>query len=236
METKSTVPERGVQWLSRLLAVLAVGFALGALTVVMRPPELIITAPVIDDSFYSFTVARNIALGRGISVDGVTPTNGFQPLFTFLTVPLFWLTGGDRISGIRAVLTLQWGVFCTTAFLLGRIAKDSLPEAEKLRVPAGWVITLLYLASFPAYGVHLNGLETGFVLFLEVLIWRFLQLNPLGRQTWKLGVLAGLLILARIDTVFLVGGISLLFWTPWFQAGGEAGCPAFRTNAFYNVR
>jgi len=52
---------------------------------------------LVDDAFYSLTVARHIAQGHGLSFDGLHPTNGFQPLYVFLTVPVFWLFPNDPI-------------------------------------------------------------------------------------------------------------------------------------------
>jgi hypothetical protein len=43
-----------------------------------------------------------------MTIDGSTPTNGFQPLFVFACVPLFALAGQDRILAIRSVLGLSW--------------------------------------------------------------------------------------------------------------------------------
>ena len=42
-----------------------------------------------DDAFYYFTIARNIAIGNGVSFDGLSPTNGFHPLYVILLIPFF---------------------------------------------------------------------------------------------------------------------------------------------------
>ena len=44
-----------------------------------------------DDSFYAFQIARNIAGGHGPTFDGVNLTNGFQPLYVAMLVPVFVL-------------------------------------------------------------------------------------------------------------------------------------------------
>jgi hypothetical protein len=44
------------------------------------------------------TIARNIAEGHGMSTaNGTIPTNGTQPLVTFILAGIFYLAGGDKI-------------------------------------------------------------------------------------------------------------------------------------------
>ena len=42
-----------------------------------------------DDAYYYFTIARNIAHGDGITIDGAHWTTGFQPLWQLLISPAF---------------------------------------------------------------------------------------------------------------------------------------------------
>jgi hypothetical protein len=183
-----------------------------AFLLAFRAEERVVDRPLIEDSFYSLAVARQIALGNGITIDGSTWTNGFQPLFTFLTVPAFLVTGGHRYLAIRYVLALHWLFYVGAAFLLARIARDSLPtETPEQKTVTFWLTFLLYMSAFQVFLQHFNGLETGFVLFLTCLTWRFYQVTDVER--WSalalLGMLLGLVVLARIDTVFLVIAVSL---------------------------
>src|SRR5438045_6255440 len=50
-----------------------------------------LTARYGDDAFYILTVARNVAFGRGITIDGAHLSNGFQPLIAALYSVAFWL-------------------------------------------------------------------------------------------------------------------------------------------------
>jgi hypothetical protein len=48
-----------------------------------------------EDGYLMQTVARNMAIGLGMSTaDGTMPTNGVQPLATFLFAALHALAGG----------------------------------------------------------------------------------------------------------------------------------------------
>lgn len=196
--------------------------ALGTLSLVLRPDHLISNKPFIEDAYYSFTIAHNIASGRGITSDGVTPTNGFQPLFTFLTVPIFFIAGKDVFLALRLVFILQWLVYIATGFLLGFIARDGLSFLLQNKKLLFWLVALIYIASGHVFITHFNGLETGFLLFLYSLLWRYWQIRP-NAGTLKeyafLGILLGVLVLCRIDAVFLVIVISLAQFTNK-EAGG----------------
>src|SRR5260221_11329606 len=69
--------------------------ALATLTLALRPAGRVFLIPLSEDGYYAMAIARNIAAGRGITIDGVTATNGFQPLFTFLQAAKFRPAGRD---------------------------------------------------------------------------------------------------------------------------------------------
>ncbi len=177
----------------------------------LRSIPALCDVPLTEDGYYMLSVSRNMGLGKGMTIDGHTPTNGVQPLWTLLCAPLFFLVDGDRILGLRLVLAAHWMVFLATAYCVGRIAQGSIKKREIDSSLAFWVAALVYLSSVGLIKRHFNGLETGFTLFLYALAWRYYQL---GRaQTWRglvaFGGLLGLLVLARIDAVFLVIIIAL---------------------------
>src|ERR671917_1932083 len=75
--------------------------------------QLARTLPV-EDAYYALSVTRHVALGDGVTADGIHDTNGFQPLWVALNVPLYVLAGGDRIAGLRlsqVLSTLLWLAF-----------------------------------------------------------------------------------------------------------------------------
>ena len=192
---------------ARVLKGLAVLLALLTLSLSFREKSLLLHPPLSEDGYYSMTIARNIAAGRGVSVDGRTPTNGFQPLFTFLSVPVFLLAGPDRILGVRLFLALHWVFYVATAAVLGRILRDALdPHDAAGRRLAPWCAATLYLSLFPVFGHHFNGLETGCLLLSYAIVLRYVQTHALETpaETAVLGALLGLAVLSRIDAVFFV--------------------------------
>src|SRR5262245_29291471 len=197
----------------------AVGIvAVAAASLAFRPRPLVVLWPVLEDGFYSLSVARNTALGRGVTVDGVTPTNGFQPLFTFLTVPAFLAAAADRYDAVRLVLALHWLFYVGAAAVLGLVAaRLSAHDGSAEKTAIFWTAAFLYVANPLVFQVHFNGLETGCVLFLYAAVCLYAQRADLAapRPLATLGLLLGLTVLARIDAVFFVGAVcAYLFSVP----------------------
>jgi len=167
--TDTTWPGGVFKALVALIAVCALSFA-------FRPGPSVLDRLVVDDAYYCFTVSRNIARGAGVTIDGSTLTNGFQPLFVFLTVPLFALAGRHSFLAIRLVLVLECAFFLGTAFLLGQIVRDFIArDGQPARRLIPWLTALLYVSARLVFLQHLNGLETGCLMFLYAATWRYYQ-------------------------------------------------------------
>src|SRR5271154_5401185 len=121
--------------------------------------------PLSEDGFYSLAVARNIAAGHGITSDGVTRTNGFQPLLTFAQAGLFLIARGNDLLALRLVLLLYWLLYLGTGAMLGWVAAATAAEPER-RYRRGLATALVYLGASYLFLHHFNGLETGLLLFL----------------------------------------------------------------------
>src|SRR5208283_3745867 len=105
-----------------ILKAVVIFVALCALSLAFRPAREIPETPILEDSFYGLTVAHNIALGKGIVIEGSTWTNGFQPLFTFLCVPVFLFIKQDKILALRLILALSWLFYLGAAYMVSLIA------------------------------------------------------------------------------------------------------------------
>src|SRR5260221_1846842 len=193
-------PDRLSPWLWTAAALLAIA----TLSLALRPAASVFLIPLSEDGYYAMPTARNIATGHGITIDGVTATNGFQPLFTFLQAAMFRLAGGDDALAIRLILALHWLFQVGAALLVGRIAGDAVPGGRPGLRRA--LSSLLYLSGTYLFLHHFNGLETGGLLFLLALAWR--QVQRFRTASWGglagLGLLLGLVVLARIDMAILV--------------------------------
>lgn len=90
---------------------------LARLVVAWSSTDTLIGFSTPDDAYYYFTIARNIARGYGVTFDGLTPTNGFHPLWMSLITPIWWL--GGRSVTIPINLTLTLGVAFDIVTMLG---------------------------------------------------------------------------------------------------------------------
>jgi hypothetical protein len=220
-----TAPGGGLRaWLVGLWAVLAL--LTGALA--LRAGDQVFATPLTEDGYYSLAVARNVAAGRGITVDGRQPTNGFQPLFTFVEAGAYRLAGGDEVPAVRLVLALSWLIYLATAVLVGAIAADAVADAgdhdgTATRALRRWLASLLYTGGFLTFMHHFNALETGCVMFFYALAWRLHQIGLLERRGGALGfgMLLGLLVLTRIDAAVFVAVVCL-----WQLLAGWRAAPA----------
>jgi hypothetical protein len=169
-----------------------------------RPSHTLNNKPLIEDGFYSLSVSKNLGTGHGLTIDGHQPTNGFQPAMTIVE-SLVFLGHGNRTMGLRGVLFLSWLTFLCTAFLLSRICRDMVYGAQA-KATASWFAALAFLAAPFVMLTFFNGLETGAVLLMYAVIWRYSQTHSLTslREVVTVGVLIGTLILCRIDAVFFL--------------------------------
>jgi hypothetical protein len=195
-----------------LFSVSSICLALALFSLVVRSQFSIFELPLTEDGYYLLSVSRNIAIGNGITIDGQQWTNGIQPLFALLLVPIYALFGGDRYASLRGVLAVHWLIHVTTAILLGSIVKTSLRSQGAERSTMGfWLTAFLWLASRYVLLNNYNGLETGCVLLLYTLAGRLYQLD--WRAGWKrigFGMVLGLLILARIDAAIFVATLACI--------------------------
>lgn len=158
-----------------------------------------------DDSYYYFVPVQNLLAGRGISFDGVTPTNGFHPLWFVILIPIFALFTPSGPDAPILVAMLAGGLLSAAAgYLVWRAAR--LITGEPL---VALFILAAYLFNPYLVSTSLNGLETGLhdlcvaaLVFYTASLLAHEQLH--ARQAVFFGALVGLAFLARTDTVILI--------------------------------
>lgn len=161
-----------------------------------------------DDGYYFFTVARNIATGRGITVDGVHWTTGFQPLWAAVCAVAFALAP-DR-GALALIYVASFAGWLGGAWLLVRFVRAA--RGGDLSPLAAALIATLFLGEGQFSQSYFNGMETGLYitlcLGLLVAFQSHLQGAPASdRRLIGLGALAGLTMLARNDGVFLCAAV-----------------------------
>ena len=178
----------------------------------LRVAFVVRTLPVLDrlfvpdDTYYTLTIARSLADGHGPTFDGIRLTSGFQPLLGFLMTPVFWFTDSTDV-GLRVDLVLLVVIDTLTILVLAWVAYRLAGGV------AAVVAAVIWALSPVAISMALGGLETSLAIFTQVglvAIWIHARERG-GTVRWVIvGVVAGLAVLARIDTIALVGLLALL--------------------------
>jgi hypothetical protein len=178
-----------------------------------------------DDAFYYFGIARNVAQGHGSTFDGIDLTNGYHPLWMLLAVPTYAL-GMDGTAAVRVLLVVQVLCYGAALALVGwtcaravdgwpRLAARRPADAERAGT---WCTVIVALALVAAAAdpfivkIFVNGMESGVLVLLDAAVlaigatWRGRLLRR-GRPSarWATGLLLAALVLARTDSVLLLG-------------------------------
>ncbi|MBI5118483.1 hypothetical protein HZA56_18570 [Candidatus Poribacteria bacterium] len=202
-----------------LLLLVAAGIRI---SIALCDTPTLVTKTLSDDSFYYFQLARNAASGRGITFDGVEPANGFHPLWFVLLLPVYALFGNGIAEPLHAALALE-GLLDVGAGLLIYLLVKKLTDNRSAAISGAAV----YLLN-PSVILHsVNGLETGLNLFCFVLyFWFYLRMLDedkfSARNILLLGLLSGILMLARTDNVIVVAVVYFHLFAFKLMPGSSA--------------
>ena len=178
-----------------------------------------------EDGYLMLTIARNIALGHGMSISGGTiPTNGTQPLMAYLYALAFWLVGGDKAWGVLLVQVFQIAIAVASAFVLYHVARRLLagqPERDTLAS----LTAALWFAGPLAVKHTQNCLETGGYALAILCVAAYVLELPPGNRPWSirqcvgLGALLAVAFWVRNDASLLVAAICASRVLPALLAG-----------------
>ncbi len=199
--------ERSLLWAIGIAIVAAIAYRLWPVAAGMPAlAQFFVT----EDGYLMLTVARNFAIGLGLSVsEGTIPTNGVQPLATFLYSIPYALTGGDKVAGLFGVHLIMAaaalaGLFAVRAFAARVMAaQDTAPVWP-------WMVAGLWFTGPLLVNHSMNALETGLYTVLVLLaLLQFGRVLARGAAAGQgdlllAGFLFGLAFLGRVDAVFLI--------------------------------
>jgi hypothetical protein len=81
-----------------------------------QPIESLLSKFLVDDAFYYFKTAINLANGLGPTFDGEHLTNGYHPLWRGISAVIFYFFSGDKILPIHILLTVSTLLFVWPAY------------------------------------------------------------------------------------------------------------------------
>ena len=197
-----------------LIAVLGTGL-LFRLLAAWAPITTLVQKTLPDDAFYYFAIAQNVWNGSGVSVDGLTQTNGFHPLWALLILPIYGIFRSGDLP-IHIVLSLAAVLELGTAWLSYRSVQH-LTGSTKAGALAAALIYLNPLVAMES----LNGLETALSLFCAALTFYvvvrcILSATVVATRCWAaLGGAIGIMLLARTDNVLLA--VCLGLYVLWLR-------------------
>jgi hypothetical protein len=174
-----------------------------------RPVGDLVAVFIEDDACYYLQVARNWVDGAGLTFDRLHPTNGFHPLWMLVLYPIFKCFGG-REAPFRAMLILSFVMVFVS--LLG-IAILCRRVKSSFSATLGALAALMLAAKQPLFGME-SWLAIMMMVFVLIAAVKNRALVPnktiqiSGHA--RLGGLIGLLFLARLDCVMILG--PLVAW------------------------
>jgi len=185
-----------------LLLIIAISF-LARLYVALSPIDVLITKTIQDDAFMGISVARNIALGKGITYNGVDKTNGFQPLWPFMLIPIYHFFDGD--DALHAILVFASFLEILSIILIFKISQKFLSDSLSL------VVSALYGINPFVIFQTISGIDVVLSVFFVLLSFYYYNLKK--KKELILGLILGFAIFTRMDNVFLLLSFVLhSFW------------------------
>ncbi len=150
---------------------------------------------VFDDAFIFIKIAKNLQAGNGFSFDGINPTTGAPPLWSFL-LSIFPLSGSSAAQVASAV---SGSLFILSAIFVRRIFLRFFEE----QFANIFLIIYLFNPFFILLG--LNGMETSLYIFaFSILFWYYFKFkeNPTNMRIIIFSLAGAITIFAREEGIF----------------------------------
>lgn len=161
-----------------------------------------------DDASYYLKIAGNFSFSKGFTFDNINNTNGFQPLWEYLLIPVMFLSESQPPENmLRIVLFIQL-VLISGSFLIFR---NTLREYFHDKYILAFAVFFALFVFFNS----LNGMETSLMIFMLSLLtmsavkYKIFSADGSGSEfVW--GVILGFLILSRLDLTFIALSAGLV--------------------------
>jgi len=181
-----------------------------------------------EDAYLMLTVARNLAIGNGMSTaDGTIPTNGVQPVATFLWAGCYRLVQGDKVAGVALVQVVEIAIAVLSALLLyivGRVVFHSRPGGRSMAALAA----SLWFAAPLSVEHSQNCLETGAYTLSVIAVALAIVIDSHRRDRSRtlpfcinLGAMLGFTFWVRNDAALLILAAGLTRLVFGSRIGGQ---------------
>lgn len=194
--------------------ILAVVALLVNIYIALQPQAYLLQWFSNDDAFYYFKVAQNVAAGLGSTFDGVNLSNGYHPLWMLVLVPVYWIAGDNNVLGLRLIVILSGLISAASAFFLYKLICAHLGRLLSFLLASLWVLSPVFYST-----TIKGGMETALTVLFFLILLSMVDSNAADtlppreefRRLLPAGAIAALLFLSRLDNVFFVGIIGILF-------------------------
>ncbi len=161
-----------------------------------------------DDSYFYLVISRNLALEGHQTFSGIMSTNGAHPLWLYLLTAYSWvispLFGPDTLNSPEFALPLS-----VTLLAGGCIVWWKIGGVLRIHQPTLVFIPLTFITFF---GVLYSEIHLLFFT-LSLLVMSVIGRNSGGGLRYALiGALSALVVLSRLDTIFLIGALGVLLF------------------------
>ena len=196
MNSKSGIPGKSFKFLLLIISLISVRmifyYAVTDFTVII--------SRVPDDASYYLKIAQNFNEGYGFTFDGISRTSGFQPLWQYILIIFTFVFKASPETTMRAVMILQVLILYISSLIFIKILRNIFTYEI---VFAGGLIFTVFV-----YFQYLNGMETPLMILIFLFLFYYALRSRIfvSRKTGSefiTGILIGLLMLARLDTVFI---------------------------------
>ncbi|MHC1783958.1 MAG: hypothetical protein AB9891_14595 [Anaerolineaceae bacterium] len=185
-----------------------------ALYSAFTPPSSLLNWYSSDDAFYYFKTAQNITEGHGVTFDGLGRDSGFHPLWMLICIPIFALARFDLILPLRILVLVSGVINAAAAVILYHLLARHLSKEAAAIASLLWA-TLPHIQSVTAQMGMESTINALCVLLLINLLSKYAREpgseNVSVTNLLSLGLAAALVLLSRLDNLFLVTMAGLWF-------------------------
>ena len=161
-----------------------------------------------DDSYFYLVISRNLALEGHQTFSGIMSTNGAHPLWLYLLTAYSWIV--SALFGPETLNSPEFALPLSVALLAGGcMVWWKIGGILRMHQPTLVFIPLTFITFF---GVLYSEIHLLFFT-LSLLILSVVRCDARTRMGYiQIGVLSAIVVLSRLDTIFLIGALGVLLF------------------------